>query len=235
VENQDLETFIETAALAVARETVLDRILGFAGQLVDDSVIRESLPPLGQRIAIARDTAFAFAYPHLMHQWRRSGASLTFFSPLANEPPAAGSDAVFLPGGYPELYAARLAANADFLDSLRKFKGLIYGECGGYMVLGDALVDGTGTSHAMAGLLPVVTSFASRKLHLGYRQLVPEPGAPWTSPLRGHEFHYSSIVHEGTADRLFTARDAAGRKLAPMGLRRGRVMGSYAHVICEAF
>lgn len=233
-ENQGLETFIETAALAVARETVLDRILAIAGQLVDESVIREALPPLGQRIAIARDRAFAFAYPHLLHQWHRSGASLSFFSPLANEPAEPGADAIFLPGGYPELHAARLSANVDFIDSLRKFKGLIYGECGGYMVLGDALVDATGTSHAMAGLLPLVTSFANRKLHLGYRQLTPETGAPWASPLRGHEFHYSSIVQEGAVDRLFTARDAAGRDLGPMGLRRGKVMGSYAHVICEA-
>ncbi|MGL4592971.1 MAG: cobyrinate a,c-diamide synthase [Aestuariivirga sp.] len=233
-ENQDLETFIETAALAVARETVLDRILEIAGQLVGESVIREALPPLGQRIAIARDAAFAFAYPHLLHQWHRSGASLSFFSPLANEPAEPDADAIFLPGGYPELHAARLSANAAFLAGLRMSKGLIYGECGGYMVLGEALVDARGTSHAMAGLLPVVTSFANRKLHLGYRQLTPEPGAPWSSPLRGHEFHYSSIVQEGAADRLFSARDAAGRDLAPMGLRRGKVMGSYAHAICEA-
>ncbi|MGL4527097.1 MAG: cobyrinate a,c-diamide synthase [Aestuariivirga sp.] len=233
-ENQDLETFIETAALAVARETVLDRILEIAGQLVGESVIREALPPLGQRIAIARDSAFAFAYPHLLHQWHRSGASLSFFSPLANEPAEPDADAIFLPGGYPELHAARLSANAAFLAGLRMSKGLIYGECGGYMVLGEALVDARGTSHAMAGLLPVVTSFANRKLHLGYRQLTPEPGAPWSSPLRGHEFHYSSIVQEGAADRLFSARDAAGRDLAPMGLRRGKVMGSYAHAICEA-
>ena len=233
-ENQDLETFIETAALAVARETVLDRILEIASQLVDESVIREALPPLGQRIAIARDAAFAFAYPHLLHQWHRSGASLSFFSPLANEPAEPDADAIFLPGGYPELHAARLSANAAFLAGLRTSRGLIYGECGGYMVLGEALVDARGTSHAMAGLLPVVTSFANRKLHLGYRQLTPEPGAPWSSPLRGHEFHYSSIVQEGAADRLFSARDAAGRDLAPMGLRRGKVMGSYAHAICEA-
>jgi cobyrinic acid a,c-diamide synthase len=233
-ENQDLETFIETAALAVARETVLDRILEIASQLVDESVTREALPPLGQRIAIARDAAFAFAYPHLLHQWHRSGASLSFFSPLANEPAEPDADAIFLPGGYPELHAALLSANAAFLAGLRTSRGLIYGECGGYMVLGEALVDARGTSHAMAGLLPVVTSFANRKLHLGYRQLTPEPGAPWSSPLRGHEFHYSSIVQEGAADRLFSARDAAGRDLAPMGLRRGKVMGSYAHAICEA-
>ena len=232
-ETQQLESFIQTAASAVARETVLDKILESATQPVDESPIRESLPPLGQKMAIARDSAFAFAYPHLLHQWRKAGAEVAFFSPLDNEAPAAGADAVFLPGGYPELHAGRLAGNVVFLNSLRQFKGLIYGECGGYMVLGEAVVDQAGLSHAMAGLLPTVTSFENRKLHLGYRQLTPLPGTPWTMPLRGHEFHYSTLVREGNAERLFEASDAAGSPLQPMGLRRGRVMGSYAHLICE--
>jgi cobyrinic acid a,c-diamide synthase len=102
------------------------------------------------------------------------------------------------------------------------------------MVLGESLTDKDGTGHRMAGLLPVSTSFATRKLHLGYRQLKPLPGAPWTVPLHGHEFHYSTLVNEGNADRLFEAEDAIGDPLPPMGLRRGKVMGSYAHVICEA-
>jgi cobyrinic acid a,c-diamide synthase len=85
----------------------------------------------------------------------------------------------------------------------------------------------------MAGLLPLTTSFATRKLHLGYRQLKPLDG-PWTKPLRGHEFHYSSIANEGSADRLFAASDASGQDLGSIGLRRGHVMGSYAHIICEA-
>lgn len=101
------------------------------------------------------------------------------------------------------------------------------------MVLGDALIDAQGQSHAMAGLLPLTTSFATRKLHLGYRQLMPL-GGPWTKPQRGHEFHYSSIESEGKADRLFKAIDAAGDNLGLIGLKRGNVMGSYAHIICEA-
>lgn len=233
-ENQQLEGFISRAASAVARETVLDRILGLAAQTSGESAIRESLPPFGQSIAVARDPGFAFAYPHLLHHWQRAGAVLHFFSPLADEAPQAAADAVFLPGGYPELHAGRLAGNRHFLDGLRRHRGQIYGECGGYMVLGEALIDADGRSHAMAGLLPVVTSFASRKLHLGYRRLRPLPGAPWQTPLRGHEFHYSTLVSEGAGDRLFEAADAAGQPLPPMGLRRGRVCGSYAHLICEA-
>jgi cobyrinic acid a,c-diamide synthase len=102
------------------------------------------------------------------------------------------------------------------------------------MVLGEALIDNSGNSHAMAGLLPLTTSFAARQLSLGYRQLRPLAGGPWKQPLRGHEFHYSTIAAEGDADRLFTATDAAGDDLGAIGLRRGKVMGSYAHVICEA-
>ena len=230
-ENQELEHFISQAALVVARETSLDNLLNICSQVPDSTVIRESLPPLAQSIAIARDEAFSFLYPHLVESWRAQGASLSFFSPLANEAPDTTAEAVFLPGGYPELHAGKLSENSVFRNSLGAHKGLVYGECGGYMVLGDALIDAAGKPHAMVGLLPLTTSFTSRKLHLGYRQL---RGGPWAKPLRGHEFHYSTIAHEGPAERLFEARDAAGNPLNPMGLRVGNVMGSYAHVISEA-
>src|SRR5262249_51200214 len=130
------------------------------------------LPPLGQRIAVARDDAFVFAYPPALDGWRRAGAELSFFSPLANEAPGADADAVYLPGGYPELHAGRLAAAARFHAGLRGAAhagAVIYGECGGYMVLGEALTDEERQTHRMAGLLPLATSFAERRLQLGYR------------------------------------------------------------------
>jgi len=232
-ENQQLESFIESAAAGVARETNLDKILESAAPLTNQPTRPVNhLPPLGQTIAIARDQAFSFLYPHLIESWRRQGAEISFFSPLAVETlPAAA--AVFLPGGYPELYAGQLSANARFMDGLRNFKGLIYGECGGYMVLGEGLIDGEGQHHAMAGLLPLTTSFAKRKLHLGYRQLNPLTG-PWKLPLRGHEFHYSTIESQGGGEPLFQAHDAAGNDLGHIGQRIGNVMGSYAHVISLA-
>lgn len=233
-ENQDLEGFIASAALAVARETVLDRFTNQARPLPDPPVSSPSLPPLGQTITIARDMAFAFSYPHMIEGWRRAGATIRFFSPLADEAPDGEADAVFLPGGYPELHAGRLASNSRFLTGLRQAEGLIYGECGGYMVLGEGLIDASGARHAMAGLLPLTTSFADRRLHLGYRALTPLAGSPWRKPLRGHEFHYATIASEGAADRLFGAHDASGAALPAMGLRRGRVMGSFAHLLCEA-
>jgi len=233
-ENHDLECFIEAAASAVARETDFNSLLTIASQLAAESENPPTIAPLGQKIAVASDRAFAFAYPHLLHYWQRQGAEVIPFSPLADEPPASRADAVFLPGGYPELHAGKLAANCHFLDGVRSSNGLVYGECGGFMVLGDALIDADGKSHVMTGLLPLTTSFATRKLHLGYRQLTPLGGMPWAKPLRGHEFHYSTIASEGEADRLFTAADASGKTLSSLGLRRGRVMGSYAHVISEA-
>jgi cobyrinic acid a,c-diamide synthase len=231
-ENQQLETFIETVAAGVSRETILDTIVESAVEFTNQSKKHKfSLPLLAQKIAIAQDTAFAFAYPHLLSGWRKQGAELSFFSPLSNEVP--NGDAVFLPGGYPELHAGKIAANTAFLNGLRDHKGLIYGECGGYMVLGDGLIDKGGTKHAMAGLLPLTTSFATRKLHLGYRQLKPLTG-PFKRPLRGHEFHYSTIESHGGGEALFHAQDAAGNDLGQIGQRIGNVMGSYAHIIGEA-
>lgn len=232
-ENQELELFIETTSLAVARETKLDKLLTLGMEIRPESLSGTILPPLAQKIAVAEDVAFSFAYPHILQAWKKTGAEISFFSPLKDEAPTAGSDAVFLPGGYPELHAGLLAQNQTFLSGLKNSKALIYGECGGYMVLGDALIDAQGKSHAMAGLLPLTTSFATRKLHLGYRQITPL-GGPWTKPLRGHEFHCSSIENEGKADRLFKASDATGEDLGAIGLKRGNVMGSYAHIICEA-
>lgn len=233
-ENQELEQFIESAATIVERETDLDAVIAAATPAQGGAGTQTALPPLGQSIAVASDRAFAFAYPHMLHHWRRAGASIIPFSPLADEPPAAAADAVFLPGGYPELHAGRLAASHRFMAGLRAATGPIYGECGGFMVLGEALVDAAGDRHAMAGLLPVTTSFAKRQLHLGYRRLRPLPGALWSNHCRGHEFHYSTIANESDTDRLFAASDAAGNELGDMGLRRGKVMGSYAHIICEA-
>ncbi|PJK28928.1 cobyrinic acid a,c-diamide synthase [Minwuia thermotolerans] len=194
------------------------------------------LPPLGQRVAVARDIAFCFAYPHLLDGWRRAGAEILPFSPLADEPPAPEADAVFLPGGYPELHAGRLAMARTFLDGLRRAAGQglpVYGECGGYMVLGEGLADAEGVRHRMAGLLPLETSFAERRLHLGYRELRPRGPGPWDGPLAAHEFHYATVLSEGAGEPLFDAAEADGTPLPPMGRRAGSVMGSFAHVIAR--
>lgn len=195
------------------------------------------VPPLGQRIAIADDAAFAFRYPHVGDGWRADGAELLMFSPLADEPVAPDADAVYLPGGYPELHAGRLAANTRFLASLRAAAArgaAILGECGGYMVLGEGLIDGDGAEHRMAALLPLTTSFAARGLHLGYRDAALACECPLGrsgTRFRGHEFHYARTLAEGPGQPLFACADASGRALGTTGLVSGRVMGSFIHLI----
>jgi cobyrinic acid a,c-diamide synthase len=234
-EHPDLEAFLERAGTLYARQIDLNRLNDLAAPVAATEAAAENLPvPLGQRISIARDVAFAFSYPHMLEFWQREGAELHFFSPLADEAPAPDADAVFLPGGYPELHAGKLAAADTFRTGILTAAGtgaLIYGECGGYMTLGTGLVDAEGSRHEMLGLLPLETSFQTRKRHLGYRKITPLGGLPWQGPLTAHEFHYASIVSEGSATRLFSAEDAEGTELEHMGLRAGSVMGSFAHVI----
>lgn len=237
-EHPDLDRFLDDAAALCRDHVDLERLNQVAGALATAISGDRHLPaPLGQRIATTRDTAFAFSYPHLLDFWRSEGAELSFFSPLSDEPPAPDADAVYLPGGYPELHAGTLAQASTFkagMQAASRSGKLIYGECGGYMTLGTGLIDAAGTRHEMLGLLPLETSFQTRKRHLGYRKLRPLVCLPWTEDLTAHEFHYASIVSEGRADRLFAAEDAEGNKLAEMGLRCGSVMGSYAHVIAAA-
>ncbi|MCV0425835.1 MAG: cobyrinate a,c-diamide synthase [Roseibium sp.] len=234
-EHQDLEEFLEQAAAICADHIDLQLLEKTTSDVSAIDSADRSLPvPLGQKIAIARDVAFAFSYPHLLDFWQTQGAELSFFSPLANEGPVKESDAVFLPGGYPELYAGKLASAEHFGTGLRnaaRAGKLIYGECGGYMTLGTGLIDASGERHEMLGLLPLETSFETRKRHLGYRKLQPLGGLPWTGKIAAHEFHYASIVSEGDATRLFKAEDAEGNVLPDMGLQQGTVMGSFAHVI----
>jgi cobyrinic acid a,c-diamide synthase len=240
-ESAEAEAVIDRAAAWVADGLGIDRLItaarpsGFAG-----APASPTLPPLGGRVAIARDDAFAFAYPALMADWRRRGSELMPFSPLAAEAPDNRADAVYLPGGYPELHAGRLASAETFLGGLRRaaVQGKpIYGECGGYMVLGESLVDAKGIAHRMAALLPLATSFAEPRLHLGYREaalLASHPFGAAGSRFRGHEFHYATTVRQGECDPLLALSDAVGADLGTSGMRRGSVSGSFVHLIDRA-
>jgi cobyrinic acid a,c-diamide synthase len=229
---------IDHCAARIGAGIDIDRLVGLARRSVFTTAAPGvPIPPLGQRIAVARDEAFCFAYPAVLEGWRRQGAELAFFSPLADEPPDPTADSVYLPGGYPELWADRLASGEAFIAGLHQAavdRKPIYGECGGYMVLGDALIDGEGRSQRMAGLLPMVTSFAERRLHLGYRcatMLGEGPLGAIGTRFRGHEFHYATMVRQGAADRLLSVTDAAGTNLGPCGLQRGSVFGSFIHLV----
>ncbi len=232
VEHPDLQGFFARAAALAATHCDLDALMAAAGATAPSGTANP-LKPLGNRIAIARDEAFTFIYQHMLDDWRAEGAELSFFSPLADEAPDASADSLYLPGGYPELHASRLAAASRFREGVlaaAKRGARIYGECGGYMVLGQGLVDVEGVRHQMLGLLPVETSFAERRLTLGYRQLTPLADWP-PGPVRAHEFHYATVTSEEESGRLFKALDADVTPLPAMGHRRGNVSGSFAHVI----
>lgn len=239
-ETAALEARLDSLANFVENHVDLDAVMALAAPLALPAAARSvALKPPGQKIAIARDAAFSFLYPHLLAGWRELGAEFAFFSPLADEAPARDCDVAWLPGGYPELHAGRLAANFRFLGGLRDFAGErpVHGECGGYMVLGAALTDASGAIHAMAGLLSVETSFARRKLTLGYRDttlLADCALGRAGQKLRGHEFHYASIVALGGDEPMALAADAYGGAPAPSGSRRGRVSGGFFHCIAEA-
>jgi cobyrinic acid a,c-diamide synthase len=229
-ERPDLDAFLDAAADRVEAGIDLDALVKLAAPLPPAQPLAP-IPAPASSIAVASDQAFAFAYPHLLADWQRAGATIQTFSPLADEP-APEADFIFLPGGYPELHADRIAGNARFLGSLRRAaaRGVsIYGECGGYMVLGQTITDADGARHEMAGLLDLETSFAARRLHLGYRTVNSAAG-PFPGVWAAHEFHYATTIRaEGPP--LFVAHDSEGADIGPMGLVKGSVSGSFVHLI----
>ena len=243
-EHADMEARLE--ALADMAERCLDvpailagaggsRVTGGDAVAVRSSGQGTALQPPGQRVALARDAAFSFMYPHVLSGWRAAGAEVVAFSPLADEVPPEGCDACWLPGGYPELHAGALAGAGGFLAGLRRFAETrpVHGECGGFMVLGTGIEDAAGVRHGMAGLLSHGTSFARRRMTLGYRRatvLADGPLGVAGSVVRGHEFHYSTVEMGG--DAAFAAmEDGVGGALAPGGGRRGMVSGTFFHAV----
>jgi len=239
-EHGDLAERLDRLAAIAETHLDLDGILRLAvPPHLAEAKQATALPPPGSRIALAQDAAFTFVYPHVLDGWRRAGAEIVAFSPLADEPPPRDCDSCWLPGGYPELHAGRLAGAHKFRDGLARFAATrtVHGECGGYMVLGEVLEDADGISHPMAGLLGHATSFARRKLHLGYREatlLADSPIGRAGSRLRGHEFHYAALVATGNDEPLVELADGQGQRLGTSGSWRGHVTGTFFHAIAAA-
>ena len=237
VEHPDLETAISDYASFVSERLDLDAIEEAAAQTNVPDAHTQFIDPPAQRIALAQDEAFSFTYPHILRGWREKGAEVLPFSPLANQAPDPTADLVWLPGGYPELHGGKIASADVFLNGLRKHSETkpVHGECGGYMVLGETLIDKDATYHKMAGLLGLVTSFEKRKFHLGYRQVLATENIlnfAAGDRLRGHEFHYSRII-EQPDQPLFEVSDADGNPVPETGSRRGHVSGTFFHLIAK--
>lgn len=197
-------------------------------------------PPLhGKTIAIARDAAFAFIYPANLDCLRALGAELCFFSPLQDQAVPAHADALWLPGGYPELYAATLAQAGQWQSSIRAAQQRqmpIMAECGGMMVLAEELCDIEGKTWPMAGLLAGRIVMQNRLAALGPQSLATPQGT-----LRGHAFHFSrfettlaALMYTNKPARKHTGEpaDAANDKSAGDGeavYRVGNLTASYFH------
>ena len=238
-EHGDLRARLDALADFTERHIDLDGALAIARpiELAANAPIL-ALPPPGQRIALASDAAFTFVYPHLLASWCKAGAEIVPFSPLADEPPPESCDVCWLPGGYPEFHAGVLAAAQKFRSGLARFAQTrpVHGECGGYMVLGEAIEDASGARHRMAGLLGHCTSFVNRKLHLGYREArlrAHSPIGPAGAIVRGHEFHYATVLAAGDDEPLVELADAQGQPIGSDGGRRGWVTGTFFHAIAQ--
>ena len=238
-EHAALEEFIERLADVMEKSLDLDAVLALAAPFdAAGGDFSHALQPPGQRIALAEDAAFTFVYPHVAAEWRRRGAELVPFSPLADQPPPDNCDACWLPGGYPELHAGAIAAAGHFRAGMQRFAATrpVHGECGGFMVLGKTLEDADGKTHEMLGLLGHATSFARRRMNLGYRQARLKADCPLGAAgetIRGHEFHYAQMIDAGDDEPLADIADGQGQPLGAFGGRRGNVTGTFFHAIAK--
>ncbi|MEO5657440.1 MAG: cobyrinate a,c-diamide synthase [Nitrospiria bacterium] len=193
-----------------------------------------------RRIGVARDEAFSFYYPDNLDLLEASGAELVFFSPLHDETPPPGLDAIYLGGGYPELHASRLAAGGPMREAIATFGregGSIYAECGGLMYLTRALHTLDGGRHAMVGLLPGEVRMLPRRKTLGYREVEALEDLPHLAKgerARGHEFHYSEWLTEPEPDgelvRAYAVASRRGHAATLEGYRWRNVTASYIHL-----
>jgi cobyrinic acid a,c-diamide synthase len=219
----------------------LDAILRLAKERAADlPAAAESLFDAGAssvRIAVARDAAFCFYYADNLDLLRASGAELVPFSPIADSELPVGVHGLYLGGGYPELHAARLAANQPMISDIRRFVAAgapVYAECGGFMYLMESIVDAEGREFPMAGVFPTRARMQKKFAAMGYREVTPIPGVGWIDEpcaARGHEFRYSEM------DPMPAGVRRAYQEPAP-GYRIGSALGSYVHLhfaSCPAF
>jgi cobyrinic acid a,c-diamide synthase len=196
----------------------------------------EAAPPT-VRLGVARDQAFCFYYPENLELLARFGAELLPFSPLTDRQLPENLHGVYLGGGYPELFAAPLAANDGLKQDLAEqaAAGLpIYAECGGLMYLSQEIQDLEGRRHSMAGLLPLKVRMLKRLKALGYREITLTAAGllgPAGTQARGHEFHYSEIAAEtGDLPRLYRLTARQGAAALAEGYCRNHILASYVHL-----
>lgn len=238
-ERGDLDRWLAPLADTIEANFDLDAVIALARSAAPlRPVGATSAAPVvnGPLLAVARDEAFAFYYPDNLELLEAAGARIAFFSPLRGELPPREAAGVYLGGGYPELHAAALSAHTALWENLRarhRHGSPIWAECGGFMVLAEALIDREGRRWPMAGLVPGVARMTGQLVSLGYRHataaranLFAEPG----ETLRGHEFHYSVWEGGDAAASAWSLRSTRGAECIGAGHADGSLLASYLHI-----
>jgi len=237
-DSADLDARLEALADWVEQGVDIPALLAELPEIALPGVPTPEIPPRLVRLGVAQDRAFCFTYAENLRLLEAAGAELAPFSPLAEASLPDNLDGLYLPGGYPELSAAALAANTPMLEAVRAFCASgrpVWAECGGFMYLQRALVDLEGVEHRLCGVFPGRAMMRKRRAALGYREartLVSGPFGPAGTVLRGHEFHYSELEqHGGTTANpqpAFTLT-ASDNTQAVDGAAQANVIGGYFH------
>jgi cobyrinic acid a,c-diamide synthase len=189
------------------------------------------------RLGIARDAAFHFYYEDNLDLLRSLGAELIKFSPLSDAGLPEDLDGVYIGGGFPEMFAQALEANLSMRRSIHDFAhsgGSIFAECGGFMYLCRSLTDTVGKNWEMCGVFDAITEMHNRRVRLGYVQAATIASGLFGgagTELRGHEFHWSSLVEKKDKwEPVFEVSGADGQNRRATGIRSGNLWASYIHV-----
>jgi cobyrinic acid a,c-diamide synthase len=235
VESPAAAGWFDGLSTLIATHVDLDALLTCAAPVTATAatgLFPSSAPPATARIAIAQDAAFHFYYQDSLDLLTAWGAELAQFSPLNDAALPEDCGAIYIGGGFPELFAEGLSDNLAMAQALRAAAARgtpIYAECGGLMYLGRSLTDFDGVRHAMAGLVPADSVMDSARLTLGYREVEScgTPLLPAGARMRGHEFHWSALATPPDADcAAYRVLDQDGR---PDGYRAGSVTATYVH------
>jgi len=224
---QEMEAWIGRAADLVERHVDIPSLMRAVECPFPEAAAPAAAPSGTWRVAVARDAAFAFMYRENLAQLARLGP-ICFFSPLAGDS-LPEADLLYLPGGYPELFAAGLSARKELMAQIRTYVergGRVLAECGGMIYLSQAIEGIEGGPYPMCGVLPFSATMAGARLHLGYRRLVDASGREW----RGHEFHYSDLTDSGALPSAAAQYDARGERVPTPLYRVQNVIAGYTHL-----
>lgn len=228
---------IDLMASLLEQQCALDLLLGACDVVLPGSEEDPCATPsdMRVRIGVARDRAFCFYYEAGLDELRRQGGEIVEFSPLNDTALPEGLDAIYLGGGYPELYAEALSRQGSLLAGLREFaesRKPVYGECGGLILLSRELIAKDGSGWPMAGILPLSVQMTDELVHFGYADIlfVEDGLATKGVRLRGHSFHCSKVISDDDVTKTAIVHYSLSRESQPEGFMAGTVFASYVHL-----